>query len=125
MTEKVLGTNCCNLAFKPGYRPNPSSHRQLACRALDELRVRPTHVRREVNHHSVFHHDQHGVSIAHFDLVAHGVRSRLTFRMRYSRHHETLESRLVALAAVSSMRLVRCLLEHRKEFLPLLLRNVG
>jgi hypothetical protein len=29
-------------------------------------------VRSEVDHFAALHHDQHGIPVAHFDLVAHG-----------------------------------------------------
>jgi hypothetical protein len=77
ITEEVFGANGGDLATKLRYGPHPSASRKLSSCAFDELDVWQAHVRREMNNFAPLHHDQHGVSITHFDFLAHGLTSRL------------------------------------------------
>ena len=73
--EEMLGGDRNDLAIKLRHRPNPGSAWKLFRGALHELRVRQAHVRGEMNDLTAFHHDQHGVPVAHLDFVAHGVQA--------------------------------------------------
>src|SRR5260221_3435621 len=68
---EVLGANRRDLAINLGRCPDPSTIGKLACRSPHELHVWQTHVGRVVNHLAVLDHDQNGISILHFDSIAH------------------------------------------------------
>ena len=71
ITEKVLRGGRCDLAMELRNRSHPGACWKLPGRALYKLRVWQAHVWGKMNDLSIFHHDQHGVTVTEFDFVAH------------------------------------------------------